>query len=96
MNGFTSVKVMPAALKMAQNLNLGKNHMTNEQILEARLAFVSKMKADNLHRDLWCRPALVASHGGKLKGFADLNVNRRWTDFKDGWEAALTLPAARS
>jgi len=63
--------------------------MTDQQILEARAAFVEKIKKDEEHKDAWARASLKARWNGPLNGFASDGVNFRWQDFLDGWKAAL-------
>mgnify|MGYP003405186231 CR=1 FL=1 len=62
--------------------------MTEAQILEARKAFVAKIKKDDEHRELWAKTSLKAHWTGPLRGFASDGLNVRWNDFLDGWKAA--------
>ena len=62
--------------------------MNDAQILEARKAFVTKIKKDDEHREMWAKTSLKAHWTGPLRGFASDGLNVRWNDFLDGWKAA--------
>jgi len=62
--------------------------MTDAQILEARAAFVKKIKKDEEFSDAWQKTSLKQHWTGALRGFASDGLQRRWEDFLAGWKAA--------
>jgi len=70
--------------------------MTDHEKLQARAAFVAKIKRDDEHRESWAKTSVKAHWTGPLGGFASDGLNRRWDDFWSGWQAAkAATPAAQ-
>ena len=62
--------------------------MTDDQLLEARAAFIKKVKKDEEFTEAWCKTSFKQHWTGALGGFARDGVQRRWSDFLAGWQAA--------
>jgi hypothetical protein len=52
-----------------------------------RAAFVEMVKEENFYRD-FSRWSLKQHPSGPKHGFSDEMLQRRWADFRKGWEAA--------
>ena len=55
---------------------------------EAREAFVAFIKDEDSDREPWARYSLRQHWSGADEGFHDHQLQRRWKDFKAGFEAA--------
>ena len=65
--------------------------MNAQQFEACRVAFVTLVKDENSTKEGWCKSSLKQHWSGAKNGFADHSVNRRFNDFKDGYNAALAL-----
>jgi hypothetical protein len=62
--------------------------MKDNEKLQARAAFVAKIKMDDEHRDSWAKTSVKAHWTGPLGGCASDGLNSRWDDFLSGWSCA--------